>query len=153
MGKHIVAVIAVGLALVAAAPALADAPVKTTSVRELGPFVDDETCSFAITVTVRRVATTTTFANGDWTRHVDLTVVQTANGHTALETDKWDIFVDHEYPDDWKLTGRFTQLFLDGKLIHVQSGLIGYDIATDTLTDPQPGPMGEYPDPCTILAA
>ena len=153
MSKYIVAALVACLALVAAAPALADAPVKVTGVFELGPFVDDETCGFPITVTVNRVATTTTFANGDWKRHVDLTVVQTANGHTAVETDKWEIFVDHADSDNWKLTGRFGRAFLDGKLIYLQSGLIGYDVATDTLSDPRPGPMGTLPDPCVILAA
>ena len=152
MARHLITALIVGLALVAAAPALADAPDKTTSVRKLGPFVDDETCSFPITVTVERVATSTTFANGDWKRHVDLAVVQTANGHTAVETDRWDIFVDNADPDSWKLTGRFGQIFLDGRLIYLNSGLIGYDPATDTLTDPQPGPNGELPDPCVILA-
>ena len=152
MAKHIVSALIATLVLVVAAPALADAPDKATDIRQLGPFVDDETCSFPITVTVERVATTTTFANGDWKRHVDLTVVQTANGHTAVETDKWDIFVDHLDPDNWKMTGRYGQAFLDGKLLYLQSGLIGYNDATETLTDPQPGPNGAVPDPCVILA-
>ena len=51
------------------------------------------------------------------------------------------------------MTGRFGQVFVDGRLTYLQSGLIGYDAATDTLTDPHPGPNGEFPDLCVILAA
>jgi hypothetical protein len=153
VAKYLLAALVAGIALVAAAPALADAPVKTTNVLHLGPFVDDETCAFPITFTVDRTRTVTTFANGDSTRHVDLTVVQTANGHTAIETDKFDVFIDHADPTNWKITGRFGQTFLDGKLIYLQSGLISYNPVTDTLADPHPGPMSVVPDACTILAA
>ena len=152
MPKYVLAALVAGIALVAAAPALADAPVKTTNVLHLGPFVDDETCSFPIRFTVDRTRTDKTFANGDVTRHVDLTVVQTANGHTAIETDTWDVFIDHADPNNWKITGRFGQVFLDGKLIYLQSGLISYDPVTDALADPHPGPMSVFPDVCTILA-
>src|SRR6266705_1091242 len=107
MPKYLLAALVAGIALVAAAPALADAPVKTTNVLHLGPLVDDETCAFPITFTVDRTRTDKTFANGDVTRHVDLTVVQTANGHTAIETDTWDVFIDHADPNNWKITGRF----------------------------------------------
>ena len=141
------------LALVLAAPAMADGPSKNTNVLHLGPFVDDETCAFPVTVTVDRVRTDTTFANGDVKRHVDLTVVQSANGHTALETDSWNVFIDHADPTNWKLTGRWGQVWLDGSLIYVQTGLIGFDLLTGALSDPHVGPLGTYPDPCSILAA
>ncbi len=134
------------------AAAKADGPTTTADTLHLGPFVDTDTCSFPITTTVDRARTTTTFDNGDVKRHVDLTVVQTANGHTAVETDAWNVFIDHTDPAAWTLTGRFGQLFLDGRLIYLQSGLIGGDPFTGVLTDPHPGPAGTYPDSCTILA-
>ena len=152
MLRYLLATLAAGAALVVAAPALANAPTTATSVLQFGPEIDDETCQFPITVTVDRTRTTTTFDNGDVKRRVDLTVVQTANGHTAIETDTWNIFIDHTTPDAWKLTGRFGQIFLDGQLVYLQSGLISYDPNTDTLTDPHPGPAGTYPDVCAILA-
>ena len=152
MLRYLLATLAAGVALVVAAPALANAPTTATSVLQFGPEIDDETCQFPITVTVDRTRTTTTFDNGDVKRRVDLTVVQTANGHTAIETDTWNIFIDHTTPDIWKLTGRFGQIFLDGHLTYLQTGLISYDPNTDTLTDPQPGPAGSYPDVCAILA-
>jgi hypothetical protein len=152
MLRYLLVMLAAGAALVVAAPALANAPTTTTNVLQFGPEIDDETCQFPITVTVDRTRTTTTFDNGDVKRRVDLTVVQTANGHTAIETDTWNIFIDHTTPDTWKLTGRFGQISLDGRLIYIQTGLISYNPNTDTLTDPHPGPAGEYPDVCAILA-
>ena len=153
MPKSILAALVAGIALIAAAPALADAPVKTTSVFHLGPLVDDETCPFPITFTVDRTRTVLRLANGDAIRHVDLRVVQVANGHTAIETDRFDVFVDHADPNNWKITGRFGQIFLDGDLIYLQSGLISYNPVTDTLADPHPGPLSVFPNACTILAA
>ena len=152
MLRYLIATLAAGAVLVVAGPALANAPTTTTNVLHLGPEIDDETCQFPITVTVDRTRTTTTFENGDVRRRVDLTVVQTANGHTTTETDTWNIFIDHTTPDTWKLTGRFGQIFLDGRLVYLQSGLISYDPNTDTLTDPHAGPNGTYPDVCAILA-
>jgi len=151
--KYILAALVAGSALIAATPALADAPVKTTSLFHLGPLVDDETCAFPITFTVDRTRTVLTLANGDAIRHVDLTVVQVANGHTAIETDRFDVFLDHADPNNWKITGRFGRIFLDGNLIYLQSGLISYNPVADTLADPHPGPMSVFPDVCTILAA
>ncbi len=153
MPKYILAALVAGSALIAATPALEDAPVKTTSLFHLGPLVDDETCAFPITFTVDRTRTVLTLANGDAIRHVDLTVVQVANGHTAIETDRFDVFLDHADPNNWKITGRFGRIFLDGNLIYLQSGLISYNPVADTLADPHPGPMSVFPDVCTILAA
>jgi hypothetical protein len=147
----LISVLAIAAALVGASSAAAAAPTTTTNALHLS-FVDIDTCSFPITTTVDQTRTTTTFDNGDVKRHVDLIVVQTANGHSAVETDVWNVFVDHADPAAWKLTGRFGQLFLDGRLIYLQSGLIGFDRFTGVLTDPHLGPAGTYPDDCAILA-
>jgi hypothetical protein len=152
MTKHLISVLAIAAALAAASSAAAAAPTTTTNTLHLGPFADTDTCSFPITTTVDQTRTTTMFDNGDVKRHVDLTVVQTANGHIAVETDTWNVFIDHTDPAAWKLTGRFGQIFLDGHLIYLQSGLIGFDPLTGDLTDPHVGPAGTYPDDCAILA-
>jgi hypothetical protein len=153
MRKVMIAALVGAAALAAAGSASADAPTAVRNVLQLGPLVDDETCAFPLTFSVDRVRTTTTFENGDVRRKVDLTVTQTANGHTAVESDVWNVFIDHADPANWKLTGRFGQIFLDGRLIYLQSGLIGYDPFTDVLSDAHPGPAGTYPDVCAILAA
>lgn len=153
MTKYLTTILAVAVALLAAGNASAAAPTTTTDVLHLGPFIDTDTCNFPITTTVDRTRTTTTFDNGDVKRHVDLNVVQAANGHTAIEKDAWNVFIDHANPGAWTLTGRYGQLFLDGRLIYLQSGLIGFDPLTGLLTDQHPGPAGAYPDSCTILAA
>jgi hypothetical protein len=150
--KHLITGLAVAAALTTAGAAAAAAPTTSTNVLHLGPFADTETCSFPIITTVDQTRTTTTFDNGEVKRHVDLTVVQTANGHTAVETDIWNVFIDPTDPAAWKLTGRFGQILLDGRLIYLQSGLIGFDPLTGDLTDPHVGPAGIYPDDCTILA-
>jgi hypothetical protein len=152
MTKHLLAGLAAAAALVGSGAAAAAGPTTTTNVLHLGPFADTDTCSFPITTTVDQTRTTTTFDNGDVKRHVDLTVVQSANGHTAIETDAWNVFIDHTSPTDWKLTGRFGQILLDGRLIYLQSGLIGFDPVTGELTDPHIGPAGTYPHDCAILA-
>ena len=152
MTKHMISVLAIAAALAVASSAAAAAPTTSTNTLHLGPFADTDTCNFPITATVDRTRTITTFDNGDVKRHIDLTVVQTANGHTAVETDIWNVFIDHTDPTAWTLTGRFGQIFLDGRLIYLQSGLIGYDPFTGELTDPHPGPAGAYPDSCAILA-
>jgi hypothetical protein len=151
MSRYLITALAAAAALVAAGSATAAAPSTTTSTLHLD-FVDTDTCSFPIATTVDRTRTTTTFDNGDVKRHVDLTVVQKANGHTAVETDTWNVFIDHTDPAAWALTGRFGQIFLDGRLIYLQSGLIGYDPLTGELTDRHAGPAGTYPDDCAILA-
>jgi hypothetical protein len=152
MTKHLITALAVAAALATAGTAAAAAPTTTTNVLHLGPFADTDTCSFPITTTVDQTRATTTFDNGDVKRHVDLTVVQTANGHTAVETDSWNVFIDQADPASWKLTGRFGQIFFDGRLIYLQSGLIGFDPLAGELIDPHVGPAGVYPDDCTILA-
>jgi hypothetical protein len=152
MTKHLMTALAVAAALATAGTAAAAAPTTTTDVLHLGPFADTDTCSFPITTTVDRTRTTTTFENGDVKRHVDLTVVQTANGLTAVESDVWNVFIDHTDPTAWTLTGRFGQIFLDGRLIYLQSGLLGFDPLTGDLADPHVGPAGVYPDACAILA-
>jgi hypothetical protein len=153
MTKYLVTALALAAALAAAGPVAAAAPTITTTTLHLGPFLDTDTCAFPITTTVDQTRTTTTFDNGDVKRKVDLTVVQTANGHTAVETDHWNVFIDHTDPTAWTLTGRFGQIFLDGSLIYLQSGLIGFDPVTGVLSDPHPGPDGTYPDTCAILGA
>ena len=152
MTKHLMTALAVAAALTTPGTAAAAAPTTSTAVLHLGPFADTDTCNFPITTTVDQIRTTTSFDNGDVKRHVDLTVVQTANGHTAVETDTWNVFIDHTDPTAWKLTGRFGQIFLDGQLIYLQSGLIGFNPVTGDLTDPHVGPAGIYPDDCRILA-
>ena len=151
--RGIALVVAIGaLALLAAVPAIASAPTTSTSDLHISD-VDTDSCAFAINLTVDRSRTTTTFSNGDITRHVDLTVDQRANGHDLLETDRWNVFIPADDPTDWKLTGRFTQVWLDGRLISVQSGFLGFDAETGEVTDPHPGPLGAYPDACAALAA
>jgi hypothetical protein len=153
MNKYLITMLAVAAAAVlTAGTAAAAAPTRTTDTLHLGSFTDTDTCSFPITTTVDRTRTITSFENGDVTRHIDLTVVQTANGHSAIETDVWNVFINHTDPSAWTLTGRFGQIFLDGRLIYLQSGLIGFDPFTGELTDPHAGPAGTYPDVCTILA-
>jgi hypothetical protein len=139
------------VALACAVPALADAPTVTESTLQLA-FVDDVSCAFPIAVSVDANRKTTTYSNQDVTRHVILAVVQTANGHSDVETDIFDVFISASDPTDWKITGRFGQVRVDGKLVYVQSGLISYDSLTNTLGDPHPGPLGSIPDPCTALA-
>jgi hypothetical protein len=136
----------------AVVPAAADGPTFSTNAVHLGPLVDDETCSFPVTFALDQTREVTTFANGDAKRHVTVTALQAANGHTATETDTFDVFIDHSDPNDWKITGRFTQIHLDGRLLTLQSGLISFDPTTGDLTDPRPGPLGATPDSCAILA-
>jgi hypothetical protein len=144
--------VAAAATLAAAMPALADPPATTTSVLRLGPFVDTDTCSFSITTTVDRIRVDTTFSNGDVNRHVELSVVQTANGHIAIEDDHFNVFIDHTDPSNWKINGRFGQITLDGRLIYLQSGLLSFDAQTGLITDQQPGPLGAMPDACAVLA-
>jgi hypothetical protein len=150
MNKLLVTALAVVVALISAGTAAAAAPSTTTSTLHLD-FVDTDTCSFPIATKVDQTRTTTAFDRGDVKRHVTVTAVLTANGHTAIETDTFEVFIDHRDPTDWKITGRFTQIRLDGRLITLQSGLISFDPTTGELTDPHPGPAGTNSDDCTIL--
>src|SRR5580765_4487969 len=104
MTKYLVGALADAAALASAGPAAAAAPPISTTTLHLGRFLDTDTCPFPITTSVDQTRTTTTFDNGDVKRHVDLTVVQTADGHTAVETDDWNVFIDHADPTDWTLT-------------------------------------------------
>jgi hypothetical protein len=129
------------VALVAAAPAAADAPTIQRSTVTLGPFVDDETCAFRLTSVVERRRTTLTFANGDIKRHTELVVTITANGKTLIDRGDYNVFIDSNAPDVWVITGSFThdRLLGDGT-IALQSGRILYDPETDTIIDLHPGP-------------
>jgi hypothetical protein len=135
-----------------AMPALADAPTSSSTSTHLA-FVDTDTCSFPISVTVELARRTQTFSDGDVTRHATLTVTQTANGHSDVETDSFDVFISASDPANWKLTGRFGLVRVDGRLVYLQSGSIAYNPVTDTLDDPHLGPLGELPDVCAALAA
>jgi hypothetical protein len=128
------------LALIAAAPAAADAPTKETSTVTFGPFVDDEACSFPITVTVERTRTTLSFENGVIRRHTELVVTTSANGKTLIERDAFNVFMDSD-SGVWVITGSFTHARLLGDgTIALQSGRIVYDVNADQIIDPHPGP-------------
>jgi hypothetical protein len=151
MNRYVITALAAAAAFVAVGTAAAAAPSTTTNTLHLD-FIDTDTCSFPIVTKVDQTRTITTFDNGDIKRHVTLTALLTANGHTAIETDTFDVLIDHSDPSDWKITGRFTQIHLDGRLITLQSGLISFDPSAGVLTDPHPGPAATIPDDCAILA-
>ena len=138
--------------LILALPALADAPASSSTSRHLA-FVDADSCGFPIDVTVDLTRRTETFSDGDVTRHATLTVTQTANGRSVVESDSFDVFISATDPTNWKINGRFGQVRVDGRLVYLQSGRIAYDPLTDTLTDPHLGPLGQAPDVCSALAA
>lgn len=144
--------ILVGLALVAAAPAAADAPTTETSSVTFGPFVDDETCAFPITVTVERTRRTTSYANGDVIRHTQLIVTSSANGKTVLNRNRFNVFIDADSPAEWVITGVFEKGEVHGRTIWLQSGRLVFDLEADELVDPNPGPLAEPPDVCELLA-
>lgn len=144
--------ILVGLALVAAAPAAADAPTTETSSVTFGPFVDDETCAFPITVTVERTRRTTSYANGDVIRHTQLIVTSSANGKTVLNRNRFNVFIDADSPAEWVITGVFEKGQVHGRTIWLQSGRLVFDLEADELVDPNPGPLAEPPDVCELLA-
>jgi hypothetical protein len=160
MWKLLTAVTATAVALATGGTAVAAAPTQVTDVRSFS-FVDDEACPFAVATTVDRVRTVTTFDNGDQQRHIRLTVTSSANGNTWVERDAYSVFIDAASPNMWTITGDFTHTRLvGGGTILLQSGRIGYDLETDTVSDPQPGPHGTGSDPdqytaamCTALAA
>jgi hypothetical protein len=157
-----------GLAFVmaAAASASANAPVTVTSVvtfeeQVVAPgarpvatngFMEaPNECSFPIVFSAHATETDTTFDNGDKKTLVNKNVTRQANGHTASETDIFQVFIDQTDPSNLKITGRFGQMFVDGELIWLESGRLA---SSDhgTLVDPHPGPMGAFPDLCKILS-
>lgn len=150
--QPVVMPILVGLALVAAAPAAADAPTTETSSVTFGPFVDDETCAFPITVTVERTRRTTSYANGDVIRHTQLIVTSSANGKTVLNRNRFNVFIDADSPAEWVITGVFEKGQVHGRTIWLQSGRLVFDLEADELVDPNPGPLAEPPDVCELLA-
>lgn len=149
------------IVLAAAGSALAAQPAREVSSVTFGPFTDDETCTFPIDVVVQRTRTTTTFENGDVTRHVSLLVTQTANGRTWIDRDAFTVFIDADSPDVWEITGTFTHARTQGGgTVLMQSGRISYDANADAIVDPNPGPhgTGQVPDDynaalCAALAA
>jgi hypothetical protein len=129
------------VALVLAAPAAADAPVRVSSTVILGPFVDDEACAFPITTMVERTRATLTFGDGDVQSHTQLVVTTSANGKTLVERDAFSVFIASDSPDVWVITGSFTHARLLGDgTIALQSGRIVYDVQADQISDPHPGP-------------
>jgi hypothetical protein len=169
VSKHLCAALLASVALVAAVPASADAPDFSTDVLQLLPQIVDpgeeavstdgreeglNTCSFPILFYAYRTHDITTFANGDVRIHIDKRIWRQANGHTAYESDVFNVFIDHTDPTNWKVTGQYGQMTLDGKLIWLESGLLstpphGEDVP---VTDPHPGPLGTFPDLCAILS-
>jgi hypothetical protein len=143
---------ALAAALLLAAPAAANAPTKEASTVTFGPFVDDETCAFPFTVTVERTRMTTYFDNGDIKRHTELIVKSSANGKTVVGRNAFNVFIDADSPTEWVITGVFEKAQLNGRTLWLQSGRLVYDLETDELTDPHPGPLGEAPDVCELLA-
>lgn len=156
------------VAIVMAAAASADAPEISTSVVTFEEQIvapgqvpvatngyraveDVNRCAFSITFSGQHVRTDTRFDDGDLRSHIDQTVARQANGHAADETDMIEVFVSHENPGTWKITGRFRQVFLDGRLITLISGQLSVNNGT-VLVDPHPGPMGSLPDICALLS-
>ena len=141
------------VALVATATALAATPTHETSVNS-SSFIDDETCSFPIAVTLDRTRTTTTFENGDRQLHVRLIVTMSANGKTWTDRDAFNIFISAASPDTWEIVGAFTHTrATDNGTIFLESGRILYNVKTDTVTDAHAGPHGTGADPDTYDAA
>jgi hypothetical protein len=166
--KLLQVVFGAGVALVLTAAASANAPVVVTTVVTFEeqlvapgetPVATDgfkavrdvNKCSFPITFSAQHTRTDKTFDNGDTKSHIEEHVTRQANGHTASETDMYEVFIDHTDLLNWKITGRFRQMFLDGKLIWLQSGQLSMP-GDDTIVDPHPGPKGAWPDFCAILS-
>ena len=141
----------VGVALVVAAPAAADAPTIERSTVTFGPFVDDETCAFLFSVTVERTRTTISYANGDIKRHTDLIVTSSANGKTVVGRNSFNVFIDAESPTVWVITGVFEKAQLQGRTLWLQSGRLLFDLEADQVIDSHPGPLSEPPDVCQLL--
>ena len=157
---------AAGTALAVATAVSADAPVAETTVLTFeeqvvmpGAFAvsttglngERNTCSFPVTFSAMRTRTDTTFDNGDMKIHSEIHATRAANGHTAGESDMFNAFIDHTDPSNWKVTGRFAQMFLDGELIYLQSGKLNSPVR-GAVDDPHPGPMGVLPNTCDILS-
>jgi hypothetical protein len=141
-----------GVALVVAAPAAADAPTIEASTVTFGPFVDDETCTFPFSVTVERTRRTISYANGDIKRHTNLIVTSSANGETVVDRSSFNVFIDADSPTVWVITGVFEKAQLHGRTLWLESGRLVYDLQTDAVSDPHPGPLAEAPDVCQLLA-
>lgn len=157
---------AAGTALAVATAVSADAPVAVTNVLTFeeqvvmpGAFAVSTTglngelnrCSFPVTFSATRTRTDTTFDNGDVKIHSEVHATRAANGHTAAESDMFNAFIDHTDPSNWKVTGRFAQMFLDGDLIYLQSGKLISPVR-GAVDDPHPGPKGVLPNTCDILS-
>jgi hypothetical protein len=155
VSKLLIALAATALALAVSGTAAATPPTHVTDTRSFS-FIDDETCPFAVSTTVDRVRTVTTFENGDQQRHVRLSVTSSANGKIWIERDAYTVFVSSASPDTWVIAGDFTRARLvGGGTVVLESGRIAYDLASDTITDLHPGPHGTDPAApmCAALAA
>lgn len=154
MARLLAALTLTAAALVAAAPATAGPPSRTTSVLILGPEVVEGVCDFAFTQTVERTRTTTTFENGDVRRHVELIVSTSANGRTWIDRGAYNVFVAAASPTLWVITGAFThtRAAAEGTIL-LQSGRILYDLEADRVVDPHEGPHGTGADPAQYDAA
>jgi hypothetical protein len=139
------------VALVLAAPAAGDVPAKETSSVTFGPFVDDETCAFPLTVEVERTRTTLDYANGDIKRHTELIVTTSANGKTLVGRNAFNVFIDADSPTLRVITGVFEKAQLHGRMLRLQSGRLSYDLEADEVTDTHPGPLAEPPEVCALL--
>ena len=151
MSKLLLSTVAAVLALVAVAPAAADAPDRDVG-EVVFSFVDEEECGFPIDVTVERTRRTTYYANGDVKRHTQLIVTSSANGKTIVSRTSFNVFIDADSPTEWVITGAFEKSQLHGRTIWLQSGRLVYDLEADTVLDPHPGPLGARPDVCELLA-
>lgn len=139
------------VALALAAPAAGNAPAKETSSATFGPFVDDETCAFALTVEIDRARTTLVYANGDVKRHTKLIVTSSANGKMIVSRNAFNVFIDADSPTQWVITGVFEKAQLQGRTLQLQSGRLSYDLEADEVSDTHPGPLAEPPQVCALL--
>jgi hypothetical protein len=141
----------VGVALIVAAPAAAEAPTIETSTVTFGPFVDDETCTFPFSVTLERTRTTIYYASGDIKRHTELIVTSSANGKSVVQRNSFNVFIDADAPTQWVITGVFEKAQLHGRTLWLESGRLVFDLEADQIDDPHPGPLAEPPDVCQLL--
>jgi hypothetical protein len=141
----------VGVALVVAASAAAEAPTIETSTVTFGPFADDETCAFPFSVTVERKRTTISYESGDIKRHTNLIVTSSANGKTVIGRNSFNVFIDAESPTVWVITGVFEKAQVHGRTLWLESGRLVYDVEADQVIDSHPGPLAEPPDVCELL--
>ena len=120
-----------------------------------GPFVDDETCAFPFNsdggADAQDDLVTT---DGDIKRHTELivTVVRERPDGRAAGT-PFNVFIDADSPTrvgDHRASSRRRSCTAGRS--GSQSGRLVYDFETDELTDPHPGPLGEAPDVCELLA-